>query len=68
MKYRAASLNDIANHFDGMAASANKKASAMAKKTGKEFHVLRAEIGVWIAAAEMLRNTEIGVPEIPAKR
>ena len=68
MKYRANSLTDIAEHFLSMAANAEKKIAALPKKTGKEFHALGAEAAVWKAAADTLRNTELGTPEIAPKR
>jgi len=70
MKYYAKSLHDIAEHFDSMAKVASQKLTALgAKASGKAGHILRAEISVWQAAAETLRNTEISSPTPePAKR
>jgi hypothetical protein len=55
--YTAASLEDIAKHFDRQGAIARRNASA--SRSVKDCTKWSAEAGVWNTAADILRQTKI---------
>jgi len=63
MKFHAASLADIAAHFDQLAVNADDKRRATGgRRPTKEMYTLEREAAVWRDAAAILRETEIKAP------